>query len=63
MPGTSFDVIGLKKISNTTCIALSIHVVDMHSCTGISLQWDLSEHLLGEYLAYFAGNGMASKIK
>ena len=24
------------------CNALSIHVVDMHSCTGISLQWDRS---------------------
>ena len=41
----------------------SIHVVDMHACTGISLQWNLWEHLLGEYFAYSAGNGMPSKIK
>ena len=30
----------IKNMSNTMCNVLSIHVVDMHSCTGISLQWD-----------------------
>ena len=42
----------IKNMSNTMCNALSIHVVDMHSCTGISLQWNLWEHLLEEYFAY-----------
>ena len=27
----------IKNMSNTMCNALSIHVVDMYSCTGISL--------------------------
>ena len=57
------NTFNFKMMSNTMCNALSIHVIDMHSCTGISLQWNHWQHLLGEYFVYSTGNGMPSKMK